>query len=152
MYVTFIKKNWKMSTCNWLDLETPLGSRPIMPKNIPGHQPMGSPSCVFSSMHGLMGLYYRNLQSLHWSRTPTSYKIKALLRGRCCQLREGLGVEWVTQNTLILCGRSNMSVASCLIACSHSLVWATSKRFLSVGVTFSSNLVIVMAIGCDDCW
>ena len=31
-----IKENWKMSTCNQLDLET-LGYRPTMPKKIPGH-------------------------------------------------------------------------------------------------------------------
>ena len=31
-----VKENQKMSTCNRLDLET-LGSRPIMPKNLPGH-------------------------------------------------------------------------------------------------------------------
>ena len=31
-----IKKNWKISTCSQLDLDT-LGSRPIMHKNLPGH-------------------------------------------------------------------------------------------------------------------
>ena len=31
-----IKENWRMSTCNQLDLQT-LGSQPIMPKNLPGH-------------------------------------------------------------------------------------------------------------------
>jgi hypothetical protein len=29
-----IKKNWKITICNWLDLET-LGFWPIMPKNLP---------------------------------------------------------------------------------------------------------------------
>ena len=32
LYLMCIKKNWKMSTCNWLNLEV-LGSGPVMPKN-----------------------------------------------------------------------------------------------------------------------
>jgi hypothetical protein len=31
-----IKENPRMSTCNWLDLQS-VGSRPIMPKNLPNH-------------------------------------------------------------------------------------------------------------------
>ena len=36
MYLKFIKKHRKMSTCNQLDLET-LGSWLILPKTVPGH-------------------------------------------------------------------------------------------------------------------
>jgi hypothetical protein len=36
IYPNSMKKNWKMSTCNRLNLET-LGSWLIMPKNLPGH-------------------------------------------------------------------------------------------------------------------
>ena len=35
IYLKWIKLNWKMSTCNRLDLES-LGSWPTMPKNFPG--------------------------------------------------------------------------------------------------------------------
>jgi hypothetical protein len=35
-YPNLIKENWRMSTCNQLDLPT-LGSQPIMPKNLPDH-------------------------------------------------------------------------------------------------------------------
>ena len=35
IYLKWIKHNWKMSTCNRLDLES-LGSWPTMPKNFPG--------------------------------------------------------------------------------------------------------------------
>ena len=38
IFLKLIKKNRKMSTYNRLDLET-LGSRPNMPKNLPGHWP-----------------------------------------------------------------------------------------------------------------
>ena len=31
-----IKEKWRMSTCNWLDLQT-LGSQPVMPKILPDH-------------------------------------------------------------------------------------------------------------------
>jgi hypothetical protein len=33
-YPNLIKKNQRMSTCNWLDLQT-LGFQPIMAKNLP---------------------------------------------------------------------------------------------------------------------
>ena len=37
IYPNLIKENWRMSTCNRLDLQT-LGSRPvIVPKNLPDH-------------------------------------------------------------------------------------------------------------------
>ena len=36
IYPNLIKEDWRMSTCNRLDLQT-LGSQPIMPKNILGH-------------------------------------------------------------------------------------------------------------------
>jgi hypothetical protein len=38
IYPNFLKENWRMSTCNRLDLQT-LGSQPIklMPKNLPDH-------------------------------------------------------------------------------------------------------------------
>ena len=36
IYPNLIKENRRMSTCNWLDLQT-LGSQPIMPKNLPNH-------------------------------------------------------------------------------------------------------------------
>ena len=35
IYLKSVKENQKMSTCNHLDLKT-LGSRPIMPNNVPG--------------------------------------------------------------------------------------------------------------------
>ena len=34
MYLNLVKENWKMSTCNQLNLQT-LGSHPIMPENLP---------------------------------------------------------------------------------------------------------------------
>ena len=36
IYPNLIKENRRMSTCNWLDLQT-LGSQPIMPKNLSDH-------------------------------------------------------------------------------------------------------------------
>ena len=36
IYPNLIKENRRMSTCNWLDLQT-LGSQPVMPKNLPDH-------------------------------------------------------------------------------------------------------------------
>ena len=36
IYSNLIKENRRMSTYNWLDLQT-LGSQPIMPKNLPDH-------------------------------------------------------------------------------------------------------------------
>ena len=36
VHLKLIKKNRKITTCNWLDLET-LGSQSIMQKNLPGH-------------------------------------------------------------------------------------------------------------------
>jgi hypothetical protein len=36
IYPNLIKENWRMSTCNRLELPT-LGSQPIMPKNLPDH-------------------------------------------------------------------------------------------------------------------
>ena len=36
VHLKLIKKNGKITTCNWLDLET-LGSQSIMQKNLPGH-------------------------------------------------------------------------------------------------------------------
>ena len=36
IYLDIIKKDWKIATCNWLDLET-IGSWLIMPKNLPGY-------------------------------------------------------------------------------------------------------------------
>ena len=36
IYPNLIKENRRMSTCNRLDLQT-LGSRPVMPKNLPDH-------------------------------------------------------------------------------------------------------------------
>ena len=35
-YPNLIKENWRMWTCNWLDLQT-LGSQPVMLKNLPDH-------------------------------------------------------------------------------------------------------------------
>ena len=37
IYPNPIKENRRMSTCNWLDLQT-LGSPPVMPKNLPDHR------------------------------------------------------------------------------------------------------------------
>ena len=36
IYPNLIKENQKLSTCNWLDLQT-LGFQPLMPKNLPDH-------------------------------------------------------------------------------------------------------------------
>ena len=36
IFPNLIKENWRMSTCNQLDLQT-LGSQPVMPKNSPNH-------------------------------------------------------------------------------------------------------------------
>ena len=36
IYPNFIKENWRISTCDQLDLQT-LGSQPIMSKNLPDH-------------------------------------------------------------------------------------------------------------------
>ena len=36
IYPNLIKENWRMSTCNRLDLQT-LGSQPIMFRNLPDH-------------------------------------------------------------------------------------------------------------------
>jgi hypothetical protein len=36
LYLKLMKNNWKMSTCNWLDLET-LGFWLIMSENLPIH-------------------------------------------------------------------------------------------------------------------
>jgi hypothetical protein len=36
IYPNLMKKNRRMSTCNWLDLQT-LGSQPVMPTNLPDH-------------------------------------------------------------------------------------------------------------------
>ena len=38
IYPNLMKENRRMSTCNWLDLQT-LGSQPVMPKNLPDHWP-----------------------------------------------------------------------------------------------------------------
>ena len=37
IYPNPIKENGRMSTCNWLELQT-LGSQLVMPKNLPGHK------------------------------------------------------------------------------------------------------------------
>ena len=42
-----MKENWRMSTCNRLDLQT-LGSQPIMPKNLPDH--WSRRSCVIENI------------------------------------------------------------------------------------------------------
>ena len=36
IYPNLIQENWRMSTCNRLDLQT-LGSQPAIPKNLPDH-------------------------------------------------------------------------------------------------------------------
>ena len=36
IYPNLIKEDRRMSTCNWLNLQT-LGSQPVMPKNFPDH-------------------------------------------------------------------------------------------------------------------
>ena len=36
VYLNLIKENWRISTCNRLDLQI-LGSQPIMPKNLSNH-------------------------------------------------------------------------------------------------------------------
>ena len=55
IYPNSSKKHHKMSTCNWLDLET-LGSQPIMPQNPPVEY-SGSWYCTLS----LWGQYL-----IHW--------------------------------------------------------------------------------------
>ena len=44
MYLKWMKQNWKMSTCNRLDLESP-GSWPTMPQNFPGTDPQLPQGC-----------------------------------------------------------------------------------------------------------
>jgi hypothetical protein len=61
IYPNLRKENRRMSTCNWLDLQT-LGSQPIIPKNLPDHCPTPTPlstsayvfkttPCVFVAFH-----------------------------------------------------------------------------------------------------
>ena len=45
MYPKLIKENWRMWTCNRLDLQT-LGSQPVMPKNLPNHWFEGPRRCT----------------------------------------------------------------------------------------------------------
>ena len=44
IYPKLIKENQRMSTCNWLDMQT-LGYQPVIPKKLPDH-------CVGSGVRG----------------------------------------------------------------------------------------------------
>ena len=47
LYPNLIKGNWRMSTCNWLDLQT-LGSPPVMPTKLPNHCFQCTQCCRFT--------------------------------------------------------------------------------------------------------
>ena len=57
IYVKVMKKNRKITTCNWLDLET-LGLWPRMPKNLPGQEDSFQGQCKKIKFHSWF--------SFHW--------------------------------------------------------------------------------------
>ena len=78
MYLKLVLKNQKMSTCHRLDLGT-LGSRPVMPQNLPGHKltVIGEiflgiiswdPSvCKSNRLHvDILRFFYINLRYIPW--------------------------------------------------------------------------------------
>ena len=63
IYPNLIKEHRRMSTCNWLDLQT-LGSQPIMPKNLPI---VGQYSAKHSSHLVQMKEYSTKYCQSHWT-------------------------------------------------------------------------------------